>query len=93
MVSSSPKSPEAVPDPTDLRLRRRSVTIGIVLSIVVCAVSSGYYLATADRPHRTLLLALSIAAAVASACLPLLPLQRILRSGRAELFFLSWSGG
>ncbi len=81
-----------MPDPTDLRLRRRSITIGIVLSLVVCAVSSVYYAATADHPHRTLLLALSVAAAVASASLPLLPLQRILRSRRPELFFLVWSG-
>ncbi|MGI8594106.1 MAG: HD-GYP domain-containing protein [Solirubrobacteraceae bacterium] len=55
--------------------------------------SSVYYLATGDGPHRTLLLALSIAAAVASAGLPLLPLQRILRSRRPDLFFLAWSGG
>ncbi|CAN5509977.1 hypothetical protein BH20ACT18_BH20ACT18_10040 [soil metagenome] len=92
MIRSSAEPPEKVPDPSDLRLRRRSITIGIVLSLVVCAVSSVYYAATADGPHRTLLPALSIAAAVASAGIALLPLQRILRSRRPELFFLGWSG-
>jgi len=93
MVRSSVETSGAVPDPIDLRLRRRSITIGIVLSLAVCALSSVYYAASADRPHRALLLTLSIVAGVASAGLPLLPLQRILRSRTPELFFLAWSGG
>ena len=75
----------------ELRLRARMITAGVCLSGVLLVAVGVWIAATWDQPHRGGLLAVSVAAGVATAVVACLPRERILASRHRELFFLAWS--
>jgi diguanylate cyclase (GGDEF)-like protein len=71
--------------------RLASIKVGVVLSLLVSAGSGVYALSTWDQANRDWILAIAVAGLVASPLIWALPLERIVRSPRRELFFLGWS--
>jgi diguanylate cyclase (GGDEF)-like protein len=78
-------------DSFDDDLRVRSVTLGVFLTFLVVVVVVAYGVATWERPHRSLIVGLGLAAAAVGAALPLLPIERVIRSRWCEAFFCTWS--
>jgi diguanylate cyclase (GGDEF)-like protein len=75
----------------ELRLRARMITAGVCLSVVLLVATSAWIAATWDRPHRGGLLAIVIAAAVATAIIAAVPHERIVAGRLREPFFIAWS--
>jgi diguanylate cyclase (GGDEF)-like protein len=75
----------------DLEFRVSTVRTGTGLSLVCIGAFVPYLLATWERPHRLLLLALLLAWAPATLAVAALPLRRIVASRWREPFFLAWS--
>jgi diguanylate cyclase (GGDEF)-like protein len=75
----------------EIQSRLTSVQVGIWLSVIVCVGSALYALETWDQPNRTLILAVIGLGLVSAPLINALPLERILRSPRRDLFFTAWS--
>ena len=75
-----------------LEFRERSFRDGALLSYVVVIIVSAYALATWERPHRDVILAMAGLAVIATVIVSLLPRARIIRSRWCEPYFLTWSG-
>ena len=65
--------------------------MGQALTLIVCLGGSAYAFATWGQPHRALLCAMFGIALVSVGLISVLPLERVVRSPRRELFFLTWS--
>jgi diguanylate cyclase (GGDEF)-like protein len=76
----------------EIQTRLASVEVGLVLSVVVAIGSSVYALATWDHPNRAPILGLSVLGLVCTPLIRALPLERIVRGGWREPFFVLWSG-
>jgi diguanylate cyclase (GGDEF)-like protein/PAS domain S-box-containing protein len=76
---------------SEIRVRMQSVRVGQMLTFIVCAGAQVYAIATWDRPNRALLTAIFAAAVLSAALISLLPIERIVRGPRRELWFLGWS--
>src|SRR4051812_30000681 len=76
---------------SEIRVRLESVRVGQMLTFVVCIGAQIYALATWDQPHRGLLTAIFVTAAIIAASISVLPIERIVRGRHRELFFLVWS--
>jgi diguanylate cyclase (GGDEF)-like protein len=77
-------------DEHDLELRLRTLQTGIWPTLVGCACTTVYLLATLDRPHRSLLLILDAAAVLSALAVLFLPVDGIVRRW-PEPFFLTWT--
>jgi diguanylate cyclase (GGDEF)-like protein len=75
---------------SDLELRLKTLQTGIWPTLLACACTTAYALATLDRPHRTLLLVLTGMAIVSALLVQMLPMEPIVRRW-PETFFLSWT--
>jgi diguanylate cyclase (GGDEF)-like protein len=75
---------------SDLELRLKTLQTGIWPTVLACACTAAYLLATPERPHRMLLLALTAAAVLSALAVQLLPMEPIVRR-RPEGFFLTWT--
>jgi diguanylate cyclase (GGDEF)-like protein len=87
------RAPAGAGDVAEQEIQSRLATIGVGLwlSVIVCVGGALYALHTWDQPHRDLIL---FATAVGILSVPLiraLPLERIVRSPYANLFFAVWS--
>src|SRR3954447_19640167 len=76
---------------SEIRVRLESVRVGQMLTFIVCGGAEAYALATWERPHRLLLTAIFVAAAASAVMISFLPVERIVRGPRRELWFLGWS--
>ncbi|HSD24348.1 MAG TPA: diguanylate cyclase, partial [Solirubrobacterales bacterium] len=75
----------------EIEARLSSITVGIWISVLVCLGSAAYALETWDRPHRPLILAVIALGLLSAPVVRSLPLERIVRSPRREVFFVVWS--
>jgi diguanylate cyclase (GGDEF)-like protein len=75
----------------DLRYRAETVRASMVPTYGVVVAGLLYVAATWSQPHRGLITALFVTGAVSMWILGRLPMARIVRSRRRELFFVSWS--
>src|SRR4051794_20088063 len=76
---------------SEIRVRLASVRVGRILTFIVCVGAQAYAFATWDQPHRGLLTVVMTVAFLSAALISFLPVERIVRSSRRELFFLTWS--
>jgi diguanylate cyclase (GGDEF)-like protein len=79
-------------DESVLEFRERSFRDGAWLSYTVIVIVTAYSLATWERPHRDVLLAMAALGVVATVFVSLLPRPRIIRSRWCEPYFVAWSG-
>jgi diguanylate cyclase (GGDEF)-like protein len=75
----------------DLRYRAETVRASMVPTYGVVVAGLLYVAGTWSQPHRGLITALFVTGAVSMWILGRLPMGRIVRSRRRELFFVSWS--
>jgi len=75
----------------DETLWRAHVRMGTWFSLVTCAAELLYCVLTPQGPHRVLLAAIAIAAAIGTLPLFVLPLRPILHHPRGMLFFYAWT--
>jgi diguanylate cyclase (GGDEF)-like protein/putative nucleotidyltransferase with HDIG domain len=80
-----------IADLSEIRTRTESVRAGVRLGLAVFAAGELYTLATTSRPDRPFLGALFGLFAVCALLVARLPAERIVRSARRDVFFLSWS--
>src|ERR1700750_1400798 len=73
------------------RLRVLSVKAGVLLSYAVCVAILAYAFTTWPPPHRAPLVVLAVAATVTTAVVQQVPVERIVETGHADAFFLTWS--
>jgi diguanylate cyclase (GGDEF)-like protein len=74
-----------------LRLRAQTIPIGVGLTYATVASFAGWVVATWGAPHRGLIVAMLVLAAVTATCVAALPHERLLRSRWREPFFVGWS--
>jgi diguanylate cyclase (GGDEF)-like protein len=80
-------------DTSDVHMRLRNLRAGMVVTLLCAAVFAGYDLLTWTRPHRTAMLALTLATLLVVGAFARVPLAELMRRPRlSELFFVSWSG-
>jgi diguanylate cyclase (GGDEF)-like protein len=79
------------PEFSELGLRLRMISAGVAISFAAIAALSAWTAASWSQPHRGVIAALLVAAAVITVFVSLLPAERIIRSRYREAFFLSWS--
>ncbi|HEY1237279.1 MAG TPA: diguanylate cyclase, partial [Solirubrobacterales bacterium] len=77
----------------EIQTRLASVNVGVWLSVIVCLGGAVYALATWDQPNRTLILAAIGFGLFSAPLIMALPVERIVRSPRRDLFFIGWSIG
>ena len=75
----------------EVQTRLGSIKVGIWLSVIVCVGGALYAVEQWDRPNRVVILAVIALALVTTPLIRALPLERIVRSSRSELFFIAWS--
>jgi diguanylate cyclase (GGDEF)-like protein len=59
--------------------------------VIVCVGGALYAVEQWDRPHRPLILAVIALGLISAPLIRALPLERIVRSSRSEVFFVAWS--
>ena len=86
-------SASAVGDPREqeLLVRLNSVRVGIWITVIVSLGCEAYALATWGEPNRGLIVLVSTLGLLSAPLVRLLPIERIVRSDKRELFFISWS--
>jgi diguanylate cyclase (GGDEF)-like protein len=72
-------------------MRATSLRVGIQGGLLVALVVGGWALATLDRSHRPLLLALAASHVLTALALAVMPAERITRHPHANLLFAGWS--
>ena len=77
----------------EIQSRLRSVQVGIWLSVIVSIGCALYALETWDRPNRALILAVIGIGVLSAPLIRALPVERIVRGPRRDLFFAGWSIG
>jgi diguanylate cyclase (GGDEF)-like protein len=75
----------------EIQTRLASVAVGVWLSVIVCIGSALYAFQTWDRPNRALILAVIALGVLSAPVVKSLPLERIVRGPRRDLFFAGWS--
>ncbi|MBI5103674.1 MAG: diguanylate cyclase [Solirubrobacterales bacterium] len=78
-------------DATNVRFRMRSIQAGAWLTVGTVTVFSLYAVLTWAEPHRAAMLATTLATGTLSLFLPVLPMERVIRSRWREPFFIAWS--
>jgi diguanylate cyclase (GGDEF)-like protein len=76
-----------------LRLRERTIGIGVAVTHAVIGAMLPWVLVTWDRPHRSLVAIFLAVGALMAAGVGRLPRAWIVRSSHREAFFLTWSMG
>jgi diguanylate cyclase (GGDEF)-like protein len=86
-------APVAVTDAAEqeIQLRLTSVWVGIWLSVIVSLGAEIYALATWGQPNRGLILILTTLGLLSAPLVQRLPIERIVRSSKRELFFICWT--
>jgi diguanylate cyclase (GGDEF)-like protein len=88
-MESHRKSPTV--DAFEHDLRVRSVTVAVLQIAAVGLVIVAYCAFTWDRPYRSVMVALVLAALTLGIVLKVLPVERVIRGPWREPFFLTWS--
>jgi diguanylate cyclase (GGDEF)-like protein/putative nucleotidyltransferase with HDIG domain len=78
-------------DPSALRLREASITVGVWLTYALCAAGESYVVLTWHEPRRAYLACVFGVGAVTGVVLSRVPRERIVRGVWREPFFLTWS--
>ena len=76
---------------TEVQLRLAMIRAGVWLTWGICAAATLYAVFTWDEPNRGLILAMLAVGASGGVVIPLLPLEKIVRSRYDGAFFLLWS--
>jgi diguanylate cyclase (GGDEF)-like protein len=76
-----------------LRLRERTIGIGVWVTHAVIGAMVPWVIATWDRPHRGLVAIFLVTGSLMAAVVGRLPREWIVRSRHREKFFLAWSLG
>jgi diguanylate cyclase (GGDEF)-like protein len=79
------------PSEAEVASRLATVRVGVALTIIVTLGAATYTLFTADLPHRPLIHAVLVVAALSAIVVDRLPAERIVRSRWREIFFVGWS--
>jgi hypothetical protein len=80
-----------VADWSEIRFRADTVRAGARLAAFTVAAGAAYAGVTWDQPRRSLLLALFGGMALIATLLTRLPIERLVRTQRREVFFFAWS--
>jgi diguanylate cyclase (GGDEF)-like protein len=75
----------------EIQTRLASVKVGVWLSVIVCAGGALYALETWDGPNRALILLVIGLGLLSAPLVQALPLERVVRDPRRDLFFAGWS--
>jgi diguanylate cyclase (GGDEF)-like protein len=75
----------------EIKARLKSVEVGLWLSVIVAVGCAIYALETWDRPNRGLVLAVASLGLLSVPLIRALPIERIVRGPRRDLFFAGWS--
>jgi diguanylate cyclase (GGDEF)-like protein/putative nucleotidyltransferase with HDIG domain len=84
------QAPARIVDVSEVHLRLAMVKAAVWLTFTACGAGSAYVAVTWESSHRSLLLGLFAAVAIAGLLIVALPIQKVVRSRLNEVFFVIW---